>query len=161
MVRIESVERSAAIASLLDGGTAPATAGEDGDGEEGQLESPPSTAPRPQGRQAPFPRQGSSEPSPMRLADADYAIVESGGKQYRAEKGASLVVDRLPADEGAKVSLRPVMSAPTRRSSLDGKDLEKVKVEAVVAGHVRGPKIGSSSTRPRRATGAAPATARS
>ena len=38
-----------------------------------------------------------------------YAIVEAGGKQYRAEKGASLVVERLPADEGAKVNLRAVM----------------------------------------------------
>ena len=38
---------------------------------------------------------------------ADYAIVESGGKQYRAEKGAALVVDRLPEDEGAKVDASP------------------------------------------------------
>ena len=35
-----------------------------------------------------------------------YAIVETGGKQYRAEKGASLLVERLPEDEGAKVNLR-------------------------------------------------------
>ena len=38
-----------------------------------------------------------------------YAIVETGGKQYRAEKGASLLVEHLSADEGAKVSLRAVM----------------------------------------------------
>ena len=35
-----------------------------------------------------------------------YAIVETGGKQYRAEKGTALVVDRLKADEGSKVTLR-------------------------------------------------------
>ncbi len=38
-----------------------------------------------------------------------YAVVESGGKQYKVEKGTALVVDRLDADEGAKVELRPVM----------------------------------------------------
>lgn len=32
-----------------------------------------------------------------------YAIVESGGKQYRVEQGQSLLVDRIAADEGAKV----------------------------------------------------------
>ena len=33
-----------------------------------------------------------------------YAIVESGGKQYRVEKGQSLLVDRIAEDEGAKVA---------------------------------------------------------
>lgn len=39
---------------------------------------------------------------------ATYAVVETGGKQYRVEKGTTLLVDRLPAEEGEKVSLRPV-----------------------------------------------------
>ena len=72
---------------------------------------------------------------------ADYAIVESGGKQYRAEKGTELVVDRLPEEEGAKVTLRPVLFAGDKKVVANGGDLEKVKVEAVVAGHLRGPKI--------------------
>ena len=38
-----------------------------------------------------------------------YAIVERGGKQYRVEKGTSLLVDRLSAKEGDKVALRAVM----------------------------------------------------
>jgi large subunit ribosomal protein L21 len=66
------------------------------------------------------------------MADT-YAIVETGGKQYRAEKGAVLVVDRMAEDEGAKVTLRPVM--------FSGSDLEKVKVEAEVVEHLRGEKI--------------------
>lgn len=70
-----------------------------------------------------------------------YAIVETGGKQYRAEKGGSLVVEHLPADEGAKVSLRAVMYRGDKEVVLDGKELEKVKVEAVVAEHLRGSKI--------------------
>ena len=70
-----------------------------------------------------------------------YAIVESGGKQYRVEKGSSLLVDRLPEDEGAKVALRPVMLRTSDDVVLAAKDLEKVKVEAKIAGHERGEKI--------------------
>jgi large subunit ribosomal protein L21 len=70
-----------------------------------------------------------------------YAIVESGGKQYRVEKGTSLLVDRLPEDEGAKVALRPVMLRTSDDVVLAAKDLEKVKVEAKIAGHERGEKI--------------------
>jgi large subunit ribosomal protein L21 len=68
-----------------------------------------------------------------------YAVVETGGKQYRVEKGTTLLVDRLPADEGAKVDLRAV--ALLDKDLVVGKDAEKVKVEAKVAGHERGPKI--------------------
>lgn len=70
-----------------------------------------------------------------------YAIVESGGKQYRAEKGTELLVDRLPDDQGAKVTLRPVMFRGDGNVVLDSPGLEKVKVEATVAEHLRGEKI--------------------
>jgi len=75
------------------------------------------------------------------MATSSYAIVESGGKQYRAEKGVSLVVEHLPADEGDKVILRPVMFRGDKNVVVDGSELEKVKVEAVVTGHLRGPKV--------------------
>jgi large subunit ribosomal protein L21 len=68
-----------------------------------------------------------------------YAVVETGGKQYKVEKGTTLLVDRLPDDEGAKVDLRPV--AFSDKEMVVGPDLQKVKVEAKVAGHERGPKI--------------------
>src|SRR4051812_49930945 len=70
-----------------------------------------------------------------------YAIVETGGRQYRAEKGARLLVEKLPADEGSKVNLRAVMFKGDKDVVLDGGQLEKVKVEAVVTEHVRGPKV--------------------
>ena len=69
-----------------------------------------------------------------------YAVIESGGKQYRVEEGSVLVVDRLKADEGDKVSLRPVMFSGDE-VVIDAKGLEKVKVEAKVTGHERGDKI--------------------
>jgi large subunit ribosomal protein L21 len=72
---------------------------------------------------------------------ADYAIVESGGQQFRVEKGTELVVDRVPEDEGAKVLLRPVAFLGDGKVVANGSDLEKVKVEAKVAQHFRGPKL--------------------
>jgi len=71
----------------------------------------------------------------------NYAIIETGGKQYRAEKGTVLVVDRMPDDEGAKVVLRPVMFSGDDKFVGGGSDLEKVKVEAEVVEHLRGEKI--------------------
>jgi large subunit ribosomal protein L21 len=71
----------------------------------------------------------------------NYAIVETGGKQYRAEKGTVLVVDRISEDEGAKVTLRPVMFSGDDKFVGGGSDLDKVKVEAEVVEHLRGEKI--------------------
>jgi large subunit ribosomal protein L21 len=75
------------------------------------------------------------------MADGTYAIIESGGKQYRAEEGATLLVDRLRADEGDKVLLRPLMFRGGKDVVTESDKLEKVKVEAVIAGHERGEKI--------------------
>jgi len=72
---------------------------------------------------------------------AIYAIVEAGGKQYRAEKGTFLLVDRMPEDEGAKVGLRPVMFRSDDATVLEPDELAKVKVEATITGHERGEKI--------------------
>ncbi len=38
-----------------------------------------------------------------------YAIVKTGGKQYRVERGQRLLVERLPAQEGAEVMLEPLL----------------------------------------------------
>jgi len=69
-----------------------------------------------------------------------YAVIESGGKQYKVEEGTYLFVDRLDAKEGDKVALRPVMFRDSEVIAAP-KELEKVKVEAKVAEHLRGPKI--------------------
>jgi len=69
-----------------------------------------------------------------------YAVVESGGKQYKVEQGTYLLVDRLDVKEGDKVALRPVMFRDDSVLAAP-KELEKVKVEAKVAEHLRGPKI--------------------
>jgi large subunit ribosomal protein L21 len=78
-----------------------------------------------------------------------YAIVKTGGKQYRVEEGQSLLVERLPDDEGATVALEPVMY----RSDdvvVDPAGLGKVKVQAKVLEHVRGEKIRVFKFKPKR-----------
>ncbi|HEX4751597.1 MAG TPA: 50S ribosomal protein L21 [Solirubrobacterales bacterium] len=69
-----------------------------------------------------------------------YAVVESGGKQYKVEEGTSLLVDRLDAKDGDKIALRPVLFRDGD-VIVAAKELAKVKVEAKVAGHLRGKKI--------------------
>lgn len=78
-----------------------------------------------------------------------YAVIESGGKQYKVEKGSSLLVDRLSAKEGDKVSLRPVLFRDKEVVAAP-KELEKVKVEATVAEHLRGPKIKVFKYKPKK-----------
>ena len=78
-----------------------------------------------------------------------YAIVKTGGKQYRVEQGSSLLVERLPADEGSRVSLEPLLYVDDS-TMLDGDAVAKVKVEAKVLGHERGPKLRIVKFKPKR-----------
>jgi large subunit ribosomal protein L21 len=78
-----------------------------------------------------------------------YAVIESGGKQYRVEKGTSVLVDRLSAAQGEKVVLRPVLFRDEEIIA-EPKELEKVKVEATVAEHLRGPKIKVFKYKPKK-----------
>ena len=78
-----------------------------------------------------------------------YAIVKTGGKQYRVEEGQHLLVEKLAVDEGAKVSLEPLLYRGDREI-LDGADLAKVKVEAKVVAHERGPKLRVVKFKPKR-----------
>jgi large subunit ribosomal protein L21 len=81
-----------------------------------------------------------------------YAIVKVGGRQLRVESGDSIVVDRLSAKEGDKLNLEPLLFRPDgdKAAVFEGADLEKVKVEATVSGHERGPKIRVLKYKPKR-----------
>lgn len=78
-----------------------------------------------------------------------YAIVKTGGKQYRVEQGDTLLVERLPEDEGATVALEPVLFR-SDEVVFDPDALAKVKVGAKVLEHVRGPKIRVFKHKPKR-----------
>jgi len=78
-----------------------------------------------------------------------YAIVKTGGKQYRVEQGSTLLVERLPEDEGASIALEPILF----RSDdvvFDTDGLSKVKVDAKIIEHLRGPKIRVFKYKPKR-----------
>jgi large subunit ribosomal protein L21 len=79
-----------------------------------------------------------------------YVIVRVGGKQYRVEKGDSIVVDRMRADQGDNVDLEPLMYADGDKSVLDPGDLANVKVKATVTGHERGKKIHGLKFKPKK-----------
>ena len=78
-----------------------------------------------------------------------YAIVKTGGKQYRVEQGQSLLVERLPDSDGGTISLQPLLVVDDS-NVLDGEDLGKVQVEARVVAHVRGPKLRIVKFKPKR-----------
>jgi large subunit ribosomal protein L21 len=73
----------------------------------------------------------------------NYAIVRTGGKQYRAVVGQSIDVEKLPYDEGQSIELDEVLLiARDNGDPLVGKPLVNgAKVKATVVRQFRGPKI--------------------
>jgi large subunit ribosomal protein L21 len=78
-----------------------------------------------------------------------YAIVKTGGKQYRVERGQRLLVERLPAEEGADVALEPILYR-SDEPVFDKAGLESVRVTAKVVAHVRGEKLRVFKFKPKR-----------
>jgi large subunit ribosomal protein L21 len=71
-----------------------------------------------------------------------YAIVETGGKQYRVEEGAKITVEKLTADTGAEVALEKVLlvggDGPLK---VGAPYVSGAKVTCEVLDHPRGPKV--------------------
>jgi large subunit ribosomal protein L21 len=78
-----------------------------------------------------------------------YAIVKTGGKQYRVERGQRLLVERLPVEEGADVALQPILYR-SEEAVFDKAGLESVSVTAKVVAHVRGEKLRVFKFKPKR-----------
>ena len=78
-----------------------------------------------------------------------YAIVKTGGKQYRVERGQRLLVERLAVEEGADVALEPILYR-SEEAVFDKAGLAKVKVTAKVVAHVRGEKLRVFKFKPKR-----------
>jgi large subunit ribosomal protein L21 len=71
-----------------------------------------------------------------------YAIVEDGGKQYKAVEGQTIEVDRFQAEVGDHVDLdRVLLITDGKKISVGTPYLEGVKVEATVDSQIKGPKI--------------------
>ena len=69
-----------------------------------------------------------------------YAVISTGGKQYRVEKGERLEVERV-GDEGAELELKPVLLVDGETVLATRHDLANAVVKAKVVGATRGPKI--------------------
>ena len=79
-----------------------------------------------------------------------YAIVENGGKQYKAVEGGILEVDFQPVEAGKKIVLDKVLLLVDEKGAQVGTPLLKnVQVETTVAEHFKGPKIIIFNYRPK------------
>jgi large subunit ribosomal protein L21 len=70
-----------------------------------------------------------------------YAVIRTGGKQYRVEQGQQLDVERLGAEAGSDVDLTPVLVVDGDRVLATPEQLGGAKVSARVVDSVRAPKI--------------------
>lgn len=79
-----------------------------------------------------------------------YAVIKTGGKQYRVEEGQTLLVERLPDEPGATVRLTPLLLAGDGDPVLDAAGLAEASVQAEIVGHERGKKLRVFKFKPKR-----------
>ncbi|MFF0814424.1 50S ribosomal protein L21 [Rhodococcus sp. NPDC003318] len=72
---------------------------------------------------------------------ATYAIVKTGGKQYKVAVGDLVKVEKIEGEPGAAVSLTPVLVVDGSELTTDADKLAKVTVTGEVVEHTKGPKI--------------------
>jgi large subunit ribosomal protein L21 len=71
-----------------------------------------------------------------------YAVIKSGGKQYRVESGAQVRIESLVADVGSAVAFEEVLLVGAGESVKVGAPLVSgAKVKATVVSHGRGDKV--------------------
>jgi large subunit ribosomal protein L21 len=71
-----------------------------------------------------------------------YAIVEDGGKQYRAVEGNTIEVNRFPSEVGEQIDLdRVLLVADGDQVTIGAPFVAGAKVQATVVAQVKGPKI--------------------
>ncbi|MCL2380236.1 MAG: 50S ribosomal protein L21 [Treponema sp.] len=70
-----------------------------------------------------------------------YALMEFKGKQYKAEKGALLQVDRIDAEPGSAVDIDSVLLVSGDTVTVGAPYVKGAKVKAVVESHKKAAKI--------------------
>ena len=80
-----------------------------------------------------------------------YAVVRSGARQYRAEEGGTIVVERLSVKPGDKVELKEVLLVADGKKVAVGQPVVKgARVVTTVVAQENGPKIRIFKYRPRK-----------
>lgn len=64
-----------------------------------------------------------------------YAVVATGGKQYRVEPGQEVTVEKLTGEVGASVALPAVMVVDDEGAVTTGRDVADRTVNATITGH--------------------------
>ena len=75
-----------------------------------------------------------------------YAIIQTGGKQYKVEKGTTLRVELLEAEIGSVVTLDPIMLVGENGEV----SITKITVKAKVIEHGRGEKLDIFKYKPKK-----------
>jgi large subunit ribosomal protein L21 len=71
-----------------------------------------------------------------------YAIVEDGGKQYKATLGETIEVDKYPLEVGEEIDLEHVLLVSDGENVMVGAPLVKgARVQATIVAQVKGPKV--------------------
>jgi large subunit ribosomal protein L21 len=71
-----------------------------------------------------------------------YAVIETGGKQYRVAPGDVVRVETLPGDVGAEVELGRVLAVVNDSNELTaGSGVADARVKGTIAEHGRGDKV--------------------
>jgi large subunit ribosomal protein L21 len=70
-----------------------------------------------------------------------YAIVKTGGKQYRVAEGDVIEVEKIVASPGDAVSLSAVLLVDGTDLVTDAARLAQVAVTGEIVAHTKGPKI--------------------
>ena len=70
-----------------------------------------------------------------------YAIVKTGGKQYKVAEGDLVRVEKIEGEAGDSVALAPVLLVDGANVTSTADDLAKVSVSAEIVEHGKGPKI--------------------
>jgi large subunit ribosomal protein L21 len=78
-----------------------------------------------------------------------YAVIRTGGKQYKVEKGERLEVERVAGDDGDVVELHPVLLVDGETVLATPRELSGASVKAKVVGEARGPKIDGFTYKPK------------
>ena len=80
-----------------------------------------------------------------------YAVVTSGGKQYKAVEGGTIDVDRLPLEVGKKIEFKDVLLVSNGKDVAVGTpSISGAKVTALVLEQFKGPKVIVFKYRPKQ-----------
>ena len=70
-----------------------------------------------------------------------YAIVKTGGKQYKVEKDMRVKVEKLDAKVGDKINLDCILIVDSKNNLTLAKDSDKMTVEAKIVAQEKQPKV--------------------